>query len=118
MSAIYVYRPWTYSNGAASPVIQLDGAGEEKLVNGSYLRMEALPGKHRIAIAERFDWMISNTWPATGIDFNTEQDQQYYIRYSTASEVIPGYFTIIQFEFAFQLVPAEIALGELKKKDK
>jgi hypothetical protein len=118
-SAIYIYRPWTYANGAASPVIQLDGVGEEKLVNGSYIRVEALPGKHRISIAERFDLMISRTWPGAGIDFSTEPDQQYYIRYSTAADIIPGgYFTIIQFEFAFQLVPEAVALAELKKERK
>lgn len=118
-SAIFVYRPWTYANGAASPIIQLDGVGEEKLANGSYIRMETLPGNHKISIAERFDLMIAKSWPAVGVDFSTKPDEQYYIRYSTAADIIPGgYFTIIKFEFAFQLVPAEIALGELKKKNK
>jgi hypothetical protein len=117
-SAIYIYRPWVYWNGAASPIIQLDGVGEEKLVNGSFLRMETSPGQHKIAIAERFDWVSARTWPNVGIDITSEPDKEYYVRFSTAGEIIPGYFTIVRFDFAFQLVPKDIALKELVPEHK
>jgi hypothetical protein len=117
MSVIYVYRPWTYANGAASPPIQLDDIGEDELVNGSYLRFEAKPGQHKIAIPAKFDFMMVRNWPNVAINLSTEANKEYYVRYSTAAEIRPGglYSTVIQFNLAFQIVPKELALKELQK---
>lgn len=117
--AIYVYRPWTFAAGGAIPPVQLDNSAEGKLENGRYIRFETRPGNHRISIPERFDYVMMLTWPNVNINFPTEPNKIYYVRYSTVGDVKPGPYdtTTTVFRLAFHLVPEDIALKELLKKE-
>lgn len=86
MSAIYIYRPSSFEDGALSTAVTLDGAGEKELPKCGFLHIEVSPGRHTISVIDKS--VFGSAKELLRADTTIEPNTISYMRYSIPSNAL------------------------------
>ncbi|MDX1526956.1 MAG: DUF2846 domain-containing protein [Pseudidiomarina maritima] len=116
---VYFYRPWAMLDGAASPVVQINGVDSFEIGNGGFHVIDLSPGNTIIAVKE--GGFMSN-WRAgpLQISFDAQANNTYFVRLTAALDnaAYVGGVASISGNYSLGLVNPEIAKQELRETKK
>jgi hypothetical protein len=116
---VYFYRPWAMLDGAAAPMVQINGVDSFEISNGGFHVFDLAPGNAVIAVKE--GGFMSN-WRAgpLEISFDAQANNTYFVRLTAdlGNAAYLGGVASISGNYSLGLVNRETALRELRETKK